>query len=255
MDINLKSKGTLYALGLIVASTMSVPAFAESTEFRRGYEQGYRDGVEARGLQDPQRGSTGRIDIDMARYGTRNASCNAQDKLQKAVNKARNSDGWRRGFSIVANNELCGDPARGSVKQLDISYRCNNGPVQRIQTREGGSVTLHCDSSQARHRQDPQQDQHQIVILEARYGSNSGGILGMVTDRSCNPRDKLQNAVDGAPNDRDGRSRIVVAANNELCGNPAPNYEKRLDVSYRCDNGPVLSAQAREGASVTLNCG
>lgn len=246
------SKNILCVLGLLAASAMSIPAFAESTEFRRGYEQGYRDGTEARDYQRPQRGTARKITIDQARYGTRNASCNPRDKLQKAVDKARNSDDRRHGFSVVANNQLCGDPAPNTLKQLDLSYRCDSGPVQRTQTREGDSVTLRCDgSTQTQHRQ----YQQQIVILEARYGSNSSGMFGRLTDKSCNPRDKLQNAVNSTQNYRDGRRHdIVITANNELCGDPAPNSEKRLDLSYRCDSGPVQSTQTREDASVTLNC-
>lgn len=116
---------------------MSVSAFAQSREYQRGYDQGYRDGAEAQIRQDQQDGPAARIIIEEANYGTREASCDARDTLQNAV-------GRRRYISIAANNDLCGDPAPNRPKQLIVEYRCGDGPVLRARTREGGSVTLNC---------------------------------------------------------------------------------------------------------------
>ena len=137
MNIRFASKGILCALGFITLSAMSASAFAQSREYQRGYDQGYRDGSEAQSSQDQQGGPRGRIVIERANYGTREASCDARDTLQNAI-------GRRRNVSIVANNDLCGDPAPSRVKQLDVEYRCGDGPVLRARTREGGSVTLNC---------------------------------------------------------------------------------------------------------------
>ena len=145
MNTNFASRGVLYAIGLITLSALSVPAFADSTEYRRGYDQGYRDGVENHDSQGQQRGSMGRIDIERARYGTRNASCNPEAKLQKAVSRSQQGNDWRRrSISIAANNHLCGDPAPNHTKQLDVSYRCGNGSMLRAQAREGNNITLNC---------------------------------------------------------------------------------------------------------------
>ncbi len=137
--IKLVSKGVLCALGFITLGAMSVPAFAQSTEYRRGYDQGYRDGAEAQSQQDQEGGPRGRrIIIEDATYGTREAACNIRDMLQQTV-------GRRRNITITANNDLCGDPAPGRSKRLDIRYRCGgDGPVLRAQTRESSSVTLNC---------------------------------------------------------------------------------------------------------------
>lgn len=137
MDIKFARKGVLCALGFITLGAISVTAFAQSNEFRRGYDQGYRDGIEAQSRQGQQGGSVGRIIIEEADYGTRDESCDARDVVQKAV-------GWRRNVSIKANNQLCGDPARGSQKRLVVVYRCGDGPELRARTREGGAVTLNC---------------------------------------------------------------------------------------------------------------
>lgn len=137
MDTKFVSKGVLCALGFITLGAMSVSAFAQSTEYRRGYDQGYRDGIEAQSRQGQQGGSVGRIIIEEASYGTRDASCDIRDTVQQAV-------GWRRNISIAANNQLCGDPAPNRLKRLNVRYRCGDGPVLRAQTREGGTVTLNC---------------------------------------------------------------------------------------------------------------
>ena len=56
MDTKFVSKGVLCALGFITLGAMSVSAFAQSTEYRRGYDQGYRDGIEAQSRQGQQGG-------------------------------------------------------------------------------------------------------------------------------------------------------------------------------------------------------
>jgi hypothetical protein len=137
MDIKFASKGVLCALGFLTLSAMSVTAFAQSREYQRGYDQGYRDGSEAQSNQEQQGGPGGRILIERADYGLRGATCDARDAMQSAI-------GRRRNVSIAANNDLCGDPAPGRVKQLDVAYRCGDGPTLRIRTREGGTVTLYC---------------------------------------------------------------------------------------------------------------
>lgn len=137
MDIEFARKGILHALGFIALGAMSVSAFAQSAEYRRGYDQGYRDGIEAQSRQGQQGEAVGRIIIEEASYGTRDASCDIRDRVQQAV-------GWRRNFSITANNDLCGDPAPNRVKRLDVRYRCGDGQALRVQTREGGTVTLNC---------------------------------------------------------------------------------------------------------------
>ena len=131
------NKSILCALGFITLSAISISAFAQSPEYRRGYDQGYRDGIEAQNRQGQENGSAGRIIIEEASYGTRNSACDLRDAVQEAV-------GWRRNISITANNKLCGDPAPNQAKKLNVRYRCGDGQVFRAQAREGGTLTLNC---------------------------------------------------------------------------------------------------------------
>lgn len=114
----------------------SAPAFAQSREYQRGYEQGYRDGVEATQNQGPDRRGS-RIRLERAIYGFRGDVCDATDAV-------RNVAGGRRNVEIMANNELCGDPAPGRAKTLTVTYRCADEAVRRASVREAQALTLTC---------------------------------------------------------------------------------------------------------------
>lgn len=133
----LTSKGVLRLFAFLALGALSASAFAESAEYRRGYDQGYRDGIEAQGRQQHKGESGARIIIEEASYGTRDASCDLRDQFQQMV-------GHSRSISIAANNELCGDPAPNQVKRLEVRYRCGDAAELRERAREGGSVTLNC---------------------------------------------------------------------------------------------------------------
>jgi hypothetical protein len=46
--------------------------------------------------------------------------------------------------SVVANNELCGDPAPGEQKRLRLVYRCGDSASARAFAREGERLRLRC---------------------------------------------------------------------------------------------------------------
>lgn len=128
---------TLCVIGFMTLSMVSTFANAQSAEYRRGYDQGYRDGLEAQGRQQHHGGSRLPIEVEDAQYGVRGASCDARAQLQQAV-------GWRRHVSVAVNNNLCGDPVPGVQKRLRITYRCDNGEVFEVRGAEGSVVTLYC---------------------------------------------------------------------------------------------------------------
>ena len=133
MNIPFASKGILCAVGFIALGAASVSVFAQSAEYRRGYDQGYRDGIEAQSREDEQGGPGPRIHIEEAQYGVRDASCDIRDLVQQAV-------GRRSSFPIVANNELCGDPAPNVRKRLRITYRCGDGEALTVRAPDRKSV-------------------------------------------------------------------------------------------------------------------
>ena len=136
MKIQRTRKCISCAVGFMTLSVVAISASAQSMEYRRGYDQGYRDAIEAQSHQEQQSGR-GRIYIEDVRYGVRGASCDAREQVQHAI-------GWRRHVSIAVNNNLCGDPAPGVPKRLRVTYRCSNGEVFEVRGPERGVATLYC---------------------------------------------------------------------------------------------------------------
>jgi len=124
---------------LTTVGLTSCMSFAQTSDYRRGYDQGYRDGLESQSHMDHRGGPEGRIIVEEARYGARDAGfCSPRDAIQGMI-------GWRRHADIRASNELCGDPARGLSKHLEVRYRCGDGPSTRAEAPEGGFIMISCE--------------------------------------------------------------------------------------------------------------
>ncbi len=116
-------------LALTAASTS---VFAQSADYRRGYEDGYAAAREGRG---PSR-DRGGLHIEEASYGVRGSFCNARRSVRDQVERNRGT--------VVANDRLCGDSAPGKVKRLQIVYRCDDSEPQRVFARQGETLRLSC---------------------------------------------------------------------------------------------------------------
>ncbi len=127
----------LYAIVLLACGLASATAGAQSEEYRRGYDQGYRDGAEAQNHAD-HGGPAGRIIIEEAHYGVRGGGfCDARGAVQQLV-------GWRRHADVPAGNNLCGDPAYGMPKFLFVRYRCGDSQAARAEAPENAILQLSC---------------------------------------------------------------------------------------------------------------
>jgi hypothetical protein len=126
-------------LALTAAST---GAFAQSAEYRRGYDEGYAAGQrDARGDHGDRGGpggpmTWGRLHIDEAEYGVRDATCNARRGVRDQLERNRGN--------VEVNNQLCGDPAPGEQKRLRLVYRCGDSAPARAFAREGERLRLNC---------------------------------------------------------------------------------------------------------------
>lgn len=126
----------LRTAAILALSAASACAFAQSAEYRRGYDDGY-----AAGLRDARDGGgrghgRGGLFIEEATYGVRGAMCDARRAVREEV--ARN------GGLVVAGNHLCGDPRRNTEKRLTIVYRCGNDRPTTIVGRENDTMRLSC---------------------------------------------------------------------------------------------------------------
>lgn len=123
------------SLALLFASLVvltPVAANAQSSDYRQGYQQGYRDGLAAGGRDGAP------MMIMDARYGTRRGGfCDARGAIQRAV-------GPRTSARIRVDNRLCGDPALGIPKHIEVRYRCGDR-MQRVDGPENSDIILRCD--------------------------------------------------------------------------------------------------------------
>jgi hypothetical protein len=119
-------------LSLTVLSTAS---FAQSNEYRRGYEEGFAAGQRA-AFEERGEHRGWRMHIEEAEYGARGAMCDARDAVRDQIER---NDG-----AVHADNKLCGDPARGAKKHLRVVYRCGDSEPQQVFAREYETIRLSC---------------------------------------------------------------------------------------------------------------
>ena len=115
---------------IVALSAATTSAFAQSAEYRRGYDDGY-----AAGLREAN-GRGGRVFVEDAEYGTHFASCDARRAVRYQVERNRGT--------VRADNQLCGDPAHGEPKRLRIVYRCGDSEAVRVVAREDETMRLSC---------------------------------------------------------------------------------------------------------------
>ena len=127
------------AILLIAAvAAAAAPASAQdrdSLDYREGSRRGYDDGFASgyrKGLEDTPRAApvvppppppppraTGPITISSAHYGTSSKSCDATRQLARRFN-------GRLTANMQVTNDICGDPAKGDRKQLEVTYICGS---------------------------------------------------------------------------------------------------------------------------------
>ena len=138
------------AAGLVAAGAAragdgdEVPNMGNSETFRQGYKAGFDDGF-ARGYEralserggsrgqlpppqpvappPPPPRSTGPISITRAVYGSGSRIC-------EATRWARSRANGRQSAQLDASNDICGDPAPGDRKSLEVNYVCGSVPKQ-----------------------------------------------------------------------------------------------------------------------------
>ena len=143
------------ALFLVAAATSWAAGAQDrdSYEYREGYRRGYDDGFASgyrKGLAESARAAppapaappppvpTGPITISTAYYGTSSKSCDATRWVARKVN-------GRRTASFEVTNDMCGDPAKGDRKQLEITYVCGS-IAKTASAYEHRTVYLDCTS-------------------------------------------------------------------------------------------------------------
>lgn len=138
MNIGLERQ-VLLLTAAVLCLFAAAQASAQSEEYRRGYDQGYRDAMEAQ--QHPRQEGNWHILVEEAHYGSREGGggfCEAREPIQREI-------GGRRRADIRVDNGLCGDPAPGFHKHIEVRYRCGDSQPVRAEAPEGSVLELHCD--------------------------------------------------------------------------------------------------------------
>jgi hypothetical protein len=149
----LVATGVVLVMPAFAGDGDEVPNMGNSEAFRQGYKAGFDDGF-SRGYQKGrnERGaapmaappgpppapprSTGPITITRAVYGSGNKICDA-------TRWTRSRAQGRQTASLDVTNTICGDPAPGDRKSLEITYVCGSVP-KTVSANEHRSVYLDC---------------------------------------------------------------------------------------------------------------
>ena len=126
-------------VAVLALTAASTSAFAQSADYRRGYDDGYAAGQRDSRGDRGDRGDRGRdwdVRIEQADYGSSRGMCNARRAVRDIVE--------RGGNSIPVGNQLCGDPAVSTQKRLTVVYRCGNSQPVRVSASEGETLRLGC---------------------------------------------------------------------------------------------------------------
>lgn len=138
MTLQRPVKQIFSALSFAALALVASSAWSQSAEYRRGYDQGYRDGNAAAGSQAQYPNTAGQITISSALYGVRGARCDARDSVQALAS-------GRRRVDVKVDNALCGDPAPNQAnKQMTVAYTCGNGAERRVSGPEGSVLAITC---------------------------------------------------------------------------------------------------------------
>lgn len=131
-------------LGFLALGAMASSASAQSRDWQRGYEAGFRDGVASvQGggnpppFQPPTGWQPGRLVIQEATFGVRGGVCDARPAVQSIVDR----QGPNR---VYASTQLCGDPAPNRPKTLWLTYSCDNRRPTSVSAPEGRWLNLSC---------------------------------------------------------------------------------------------------------------
>jgi hypothetical protein len=132
--MNIAHRHIVRIAAMLALTAASASAFAQSAEYRRGYDDGYAAGQRA-AQDDGRRPARLRVHVDEAEYGARGGRCDPISRVSKEIDRTG---------AVVVRNELCGDPAPGEEKRLRIVYRCGNSEPMRAFAREGETLRPRC---------------------------------------------------------------------------------------------------------------
>lgn len=143
-----QSRQLIHTLFSFCALCLGTAAIAQgSGDFKDGYAQGYKEGFDAgyrKGTAEQRNAAEASskgfpIAVQVATYGPEGSRdrCDATRYVRKHAN-------GQRSVSVDITNGMCGDPAPGKRKSVEITYLC--GAVAKTASAyEHRSAYLYCD--------------------------------------------------------------------------------------------------------------
>jgi hypothetical protein len=140
MNMQFSAKNMRRVGAALLLAAVSGSVLAQSSDYRRGFDDGFAAGQRAaqgeRGRGGGGGGWGNRMRIDSATYGARGVVCDARQGV------AQEAD--RNGGAVVVGNQLCGDPVPRVRKSLTVVYRCGDDQPLQASAREEETLRLVC---------------------------------------------------------------------------------------------------------------
>jgi hypothetical protein len=132
--MNITKQTIMHIAAVLTLTAASTSAFAQSAEYRRGFEDGYVAGERSAMNHRGEEGD--RLHILRADYGVRGSTCDARRAVRDSLERNRGA--------VIANDRLCGDSARGRKKTLRVVYRCGDREPVEVSARQYDTLRLSC---------------------------------------------------------------------------------------------------------------
>ncbi|KAL9950501.1 hypothetical protein ACROYT_G043008 [Oculina patagonica] len=127
--------------------------------------------------------------------------------------------------TLHAKNSVFGDPCHGTVKYLEVTYKCVHkttlcGEGLLLRVCENHSHAIHCHTGT-------------INIISANYGRLDGGHIcpGAIYTTNCGAAWSFSKVK----NDCQGKRHCYLQATNSRFGDPCWGTLKYLEVRYKCE--------------------
>nr|ATU82767.1 secreted Lectin-like protein [Pristhesancus plagipennis] len=169
------------------------------------------------------------IDIRTAVYGKKNPlycsmagnkvnDCSAGNALDIVKFKCNRKERC----TLLASNNVFGDPCYGIFKYLDVTYDCIAGDIQSKSACENEDLDIHCP------------DGTFLWISNAVYGRINPIICGGINTKAKSNRCISEKSLSVVESKCDNLQQCKVRASNQIFGDPCVGTFKYLEVDYQC---------------------
>jgi len=145
------------------------------------------------------------ISVVRATYGKASKKCRASNSLTKVKGECQGM----QSCSVLAVNDVFGDPCRRTTKYLEVAYKCEASALALVKrVAENKTLKLTCAAGTT------------IKVVRATYGKA--------------PKCKSSSSLSKVKDECQGKRSCSVRAKNSVFGEPCRRTTKYLEVAYQC---------------------